>query len=101
MPGIVVILASENLIFFVFDVRGITAALAEEAEKYPKLLRAVMFHTFDDGRDESASFDIGPHTFTRQVKSGRAVEQSLVIRNAMCNQLVSTEMVERPFIVRN
>lgn len=103
MPGIVVILASENLIFFVYDVRGITAALAEEAEKYSKLFRAVMFHTFDDGRDENTSLDIGPHTFTRSVRSDGAVEQCLVIRNNSCSQTVSTEtleMVERPFTVR-
>lgn len=102
-PGIVVILASENLIFFVYDVRGITAALEEEAEKTPKLFRAVMFHTFDDGRNETTSLDIGPHTFTRLVHSDGAIEQCLIVRNTICNQAVSAEtleMVERPFTVR-
>jgi hypothetical protein len=102
-PGIVVLLASENLIFFVYDVRAIAAALAEEAEKYPKLFRAVMFHTFDDGRDDFTSLDIGPHTFTRLVRSDGSVEQCLMIRNTSCSQTVSSEtveMTERPFTLR-
>lgn len=101
-PGIVVVPASENLIFFAYDIRALVAAVAEEAEKYPKLLRAIMFHTFDDSRDESGSVDIGPHTFTRQTRSDGSVEQSLIIRNKMCNKPVSAEtqkMVDSAFAV--
>lgn len=100
-PGVVVMPASENLIFFVYDIRGITSALAEEVEKHPKLLRAVMFHKFSDGSDESFSVNLGPHAFARRVRRNGAVEQSLIIRNSMCNQPVSPEtlkMVDSSFM---
>jgi hypothetical protein len=101
-PGIVVIPSSENLIFFVYDMGSLARALAEEAEKYPKLLSAIMFHTFDDGRDDSGSVRIDGHTFTRQIRSDKSVEQSLIVRNRMCNQSVSAEtqkMVDSAFVV--
>lgn len=100
-PGIIVMPASENLIFFVYDIRHITALLDEEVGKHPRLLRAVMFHTFDDGKDESHTVTIGPHTFSRRVRNDGAVEQSLIIRNTACNNVVSVDtadMVDRAFV---
>lgn len=93
-PGIVVMPAGENFIFLAYDVRGLAALLAEEVEKYPKLLCAILFHTFDDGRDESWSVDLGAHTFTRRVRSDKAVEQSLLIRNGKCTLAVSRDTLE-------
>jgi hypothetical protein len=93
-PGIVVMPAGENLILFAFDAKGIAEALAEEVGKYPKLLRAILFHTFDDGRDDSASVSIGPHTLARRIRSDGAVEQSLIVRNARCAHAVGVETLE-------
>lgn len=95
-PGIIVLApARRNVILFVYDPRWLAAALAEEVEKHPKLLCAVMFHTFDDGRDESASVNLGPHTFTRRMRSDKAVEQSLIIRNPACKHPLAAETLGR------
>jgi hypothetical protein len=94
-PGIVVLSAKHNLIFFVYDIRGLAAALAEEVEKHPKLLCAVMFHTFDDGGSDSQSVDIGEHTLIRQVRSDGAIEQSLIIRNPACKHPVAIETLDK------
>jgi hypothetical protein len=83
-PGIVVMPASENLILFIYDIGSLDAAMAEEVEKHPKLLCAIMFHTFDDGEDESFSVNLGPHMFTRLVRRDGAIERSLIIRNPDC-----------------
>lgn len=46
-PGIIVLLpVNTNLILFVYDIRFLAAALAEEVEKHSKLLCAVMFPTW-------------------------------------------------------
>lgn len=95
-PGIVVLTpANENVIFFVCDVRWLAAALAEEAEKSPKLLRAVMFQTFDDGKDESWSVNLGPHTYARLIRSNGAAEQSLTIRNTACKHTLAAGTLEK------
>lgn len=91
-PGIIVLIpANENLILFVYDIRGLAAALAEEVERHPKLLCAFMFQTFDDGGGESFSVDLGPHTFSKLVRSDNAAEQSLIIRNPACEHPLAAE----------
>ena len=98
-PGIVVIPTSENLILFIHDsvegIQWLAAAMAEEVEKYPQLLRAVMFHTFDDGREGPWSVDIGPHTLTRLIRCDGAVERSLTIRNSTCTYALAAETLEK------
>jgi hypothetical protein len=101
-PGIIVMPAGENFLFFAYDVRWLAAVLAEEVEKYSKLLCVILFDTFDDGREESGSVDIGAHTFTRRVRSDKAVERSLLIRNMNCNLALSADtlgMINKAFIV--
>jgi len=84
-PGIVVLTpAVENVVLFVSDIRQLAAGLAEVAEEGPKLLRAVIFHTFDDGKNESWSVDLGPHTLTRLIRSDGMAERSLTVRNTAC-----------------
>jgi hypothetical protein len=103
-PGIVVMHVSENLIFFVYDVRWIVAAMAEEVEKHPNLLCAIMSNTFTDGSNQSSSVEIGPHTFAKVIRSGGGCEQSLFVRNGKFNQPLSAEtlkMVNRSFIVES
>lgn len=95
-PGIVVLTpANENVILFVYDVRWLVAALAEEAGKHPKLLRAFMFQAFDDGKDESWSVNLGPHTYTRLMRSDGAAERSLIIRNPACKHPLAVETLEK------
>jgi hypothetical protein len=104
-PGIIVIRPeNENLIFFVFDIRWIIAALAEEILKYSKLSSVIMFHTHSSGEDiGDLSIDFGPHTFTKRVRSDGAIEQSVIIRNTNCRHIVTSktqEMIYRAFAVR-
>lgn len=95
-PGIVVLApANENVIFFVYDVRWLAAELAEEAGKHPKLLSAIMFQSFDDGRDESWSVNLGPHTYSRLVRSDGAAEQSLIIRNQDCKHPLAAKTMRK------
>ncbi len=104
MPGIIVIPATENLIFFVYDVRGMIAALAEEVERLPKTLCAIMYHTFDDGTTKDTQcMAVGPHLLTKQVRSDGSVEQSLIISNPSCAQQVTpetSEMIRKAFASR-
>ena len=95
-PGIVVLIpADTNLILFVYDIRWIVAALAEEVERHPKLLCAVMFHTFDEGGKESFSVNLGPHVFTKLVRSDKATEQSLIVRNPTCKHSLAAKTFEK------
>jgi hypothetical protein len=95
-PGIVVLTpANENVILFVYEIDWLAAALAEEVGTHPKLLCAVMFHTFDDGKDDSWSVNLGPHTYTRLVRSDGAAERSLIIRNPACKHPLTAETLER------
>ena len=73
--------AGTNLILFVYDIRWLVAFLAEEVERHPKLLCAVMFHTFQEGGNESISANMGPHVVTKLVRSDKVTEQSLIIHN--------------------
>lgn len=95
-PGIVVLTPeNENIILFVTDIVQLAADLAEVASEYPKLLRVVMFHTFDDGKDESWSVNLGPHTFTRLIRSDGAAERSLTIRNQACKYPLPAETLKK------
>ena len=84
-PGVIVLPASENLIFFVYDIRGLVASLAEEVEKSSKLLTLIMFHSFDHGGRESFFVEIGSHSFCRQVRSDGSTQQSLIVHNSNFN----------------
>lgn len=91
-PGIVALTpANENVIFFVYDIRWIAAALAEEVCKYPNLLCAAVFQSFDDGKDEIWSVNLGPHTHARLLRNDGAAERSLIIRNLACRHQVAAE----------
>jgi len=95
-PGIVVLTPSiENVILFVSDFVQLAAALEEVAGEHPKLQRVVMFHTFDDGKDESWSVNVGPHTFTRLVRSDGAAERSLTVRNQACKHPMATDTLKK------
>lgn len=92
-PGVIVLPASENLIFFVYDIRGLVASLAEEVEKSSKVLTLIMFHSFDDGGHESFSAKIGTHTFCRQVRTDGSTQQSLIVHNANFNLSVAGDII--------
>lgn len=95
-PGIVVLTpANENVVLFVYEIERLAAALAEEVGTHPKLLCAVMFYSFDDGKDESWSVSLGPHTYTRLIRSDGAAERSLIIRNPACKHPLIAETLER------
>jgi hypothetical protein len=95
-PGIVVLMpAGTNLILFVYDIRLLVASLAEEVERHPKLLCAVMFHTFQEGGKESFSVNLGPHVVTKLVRSDKVTEQSLIIHNTACKYKPSARTLEK------
>jgi hypothetical protein len=95
MPGMIVIEAKENLLLFVYDIRSLAATFGEEVAKYPNLLRTVIFHSFVDGSTESASANVGPHTFSHLIRSDRSTEQSLTIRNSECSFTVPRETIRK------
>lgn len=96
MPGIVVLTPSiENVILFVSDIVQLAAALEEVAGEHPKLDRVIMFHTFDDGKDESWSINVGPHTFTRLIRSDGAAERSLTVRNQACKHPLAADTLKK------
>lgn len=95
-PGVVVLIpAGTNLILFVYDIRWLVASLAEAVERHPKLLCAVMFHTFQEGGKESFSANIGPHIVTKLVRSDKVTEQSLIIHNTACKFTPSARTLEK------
>jgi hypothetical protein len=101
-PGIIAILANDNLLLFAYDVGHIAAEIAHESAKYPKLLQTIIFHTFRDGRTNSSSIEIGPHTFSSKVKEDLSVEQSLIVRNNNCKHQIKLDtalMIERAFAI--
>jgi hypothetical protein len=95
IPGVIVLPASENLIFFVYDIQGLVASLAEEVEKSSKLLTLIMFHSFDEGGRESFSVEIGSHTFCREVRSDGSTQQSLLVQNANFNLPVAGDIMDK------
>jgi len=87
-PSVVVIEASKNLLFLVYDLRWVALCLAEELTKNPKLLWAIFYHSFGAGQDRSYSVEIGPHTFVNQSMNDHATQQSLIVRNTACKNPV-------------
>jgi hypothetical protein len=73
--------AKDNLLFFVYDLAGLAIYLGEELKRYPKILWAVFFHSFDIGGGESYLRPIGPHSFVNHVRADGSTEQLLIIRN--------------------
>jgi len=88
LPGMIVIEAKENLLLFLYDIQGLALTFGEEVAKHPNLLRTVIFHSFVDGSIESASENIGPHTFSHLVRPDRVIllllEVRLLIRRCLC-----------------
>jgi len=95
LPGMIVIEAKENLLFFVYDIRWLALTFGEELTRHQNLLRTVMFHSFVDGSRESAFAEIGPHTFSHRVRRDSSTEQSLTIRNVDCGSAVSAETLKK------
>jgi hypothetical protein len=87
-PSVIVIEASKNLLFFVYDLSEVALSLAQELTKHPKLLSAIFYHTFGAGPGESYSVEIGPHTFVNQSINDLATQQSLIVRNTACTNTV-------------
>jgi hypothetical protein len=94
-PGIVMLEAKDNLLFFVYDLAALAIYLGEEVKRYPNILWAIFFHNFDIGGSESYSRPIGPHTFVNQVRSDGSTEQMLIIRNIECSTLLPSSTIQK------
>lgn len=101
-PGIIVLPAHENLLFFTYDIRHIIAELAEEVRRHPKLLCAVLLHNFVAGGDEDAVIaEAGRHTLIHKIRVDWSTEQTLIVVNESCAHRLSdvtTEKVEDAFV---
>jgi hypothetical protein len=76
--------------------KWIIASLAEESQKYPKLFSVIMFHTYSGSQEDGdLSSDVGPHTFTKRVRSDGAIEQSLIIRNVAYGRTISVAIQKK------
>jgi hypothetical protein len=90
-PGIVLIpAASGNLLFFVYDVRAIIHELEKEVSRHPKLLCAVVSHSFSDsGEAEQFAATLGQHVICSRRGEDLATEQSVIIHNCACAMTVA------------
>jgi hypothetical protein len=94
-PGIIMLEARDNLLFFVYDLAALAMYLGEELKRHPKILWAVFFHSFDIGGSEAYSKAIGPHTFVNQVSSDGSTEQMLIIRNIEFSTPVQSSTLQK------
>ena len=94
-PGIIMLEARDNLLFLIYDLAALAVYLGEELKRYPKILWAVFFHSFDIGGNESYSRPIGPHTFVNHVRTDGSTEQLLIIRNVEYPNPVSRETLDK------
>jgi len=94
-PGIVIIEARDNLLFFSYDMQEVATYLAEELKKYPQLLCAVFFHSFNSGEGESYLIPIGPHDFLQEMRSDGSTSQSLIVRNPDCSRGLPVSTVKK------
>lgn len=85
-PGIVLIpAASGNLLFFVCDVRAIVLELEKEVSRHPKLLCAVVSHSFtDSGKAEQFAATLGQHVICSRRGENMSTEQAVIIHNDAC-----------------
>ncbi len=85
-PGIVLIPAvSGNLLFFVCDVRAIISELEKEVSRHPKLLCAVVSHSFtDSGKAEQFAATRGQHVICSRRGEDMSTEQTVMIYNGSC-----------------
>lgn len=85
-PGIVLIpAAAGNLMFFVYDVRQIILELADEVSRHPKLLCAVLSHSFShSGEAEQFAAALGNHVVCSRGRGDMSTEQTVIINNDAC-----------------
>lgn len=90
-PGIVLMpAASGNLLFFVYDVRAIVHELEKEITRHPKLLCAVVSHSFSDsGKAEQFAAPLGQHVVCSRRGEDMATEQAVIIHNGACSMPVA------------
>lgn len=95
-PGIVVLPTHENLLFFTYDIQQIISEIEEEARRNPKLLCAVLHHSFiEGGNNEVTLAKAGLHTLIRKKKVDYSTEQTLIIINQDCAFPVSDKVFEK------
>lgn len=85
-PGIVLIpAASGNLLFFVYDVRAILLELGKEVSRHPKLLCAIVSHSFtDSGKSEQFAAALGEHVICSRRDEDMSTEEAVIIQNDAC-----------------
>jgi hypothetical protein len=90
-PGVVVIpAASGNLLFFVYDVRAIILELDKEVSRHPKLLCAVVSHSFtESGKAEQFVATLGQHVICSKRDEDMSMEQAVIIHNGACAMSVA------------
>jgi hypothetical protein len=85
-PGIVIVpAASGNLLFFVNHFGEIVLELEREVSRHPKLLCAVVSHSFtDSGKAEEFAAALGQHVICRRRGEDLSTEESVIINNGAC-----------------
>lgn len=91
-PGIVLIPAAPgNIMFFVHDVREIVLELANEVSRHPKLLCAVVSHSFShSGEAEQFVAALGRHVICSRGRGDMSTEQAVLIHNDACAMPVTS-----------
>jgi hypothetical protein len=96
-PGIVLIpVTSGNLLLFVYDVRTIIHELEKKLSKHPKLLCAIVSHSFtDSGRAGEFAATLGQHVICSKRGEDMSTEQALIIHNEACSMPVAASTAEK------
>lgn len=96
-PGIVLIpAASGNLLLFVYDIGAIIQELEKKLSKHPKLLCAVVSHSFTDaGKAEQFAAAFGRHVVCSRRGEDMTVEQTVIIHNEACSMPVAASTAEK------
>jgi hypothetical protein len=90
-PGIVLVpAASGNLLFFVNGIGNIIRELEKEVSRHPKLLCAVVSHSFtDSGKAEEFAATFGQHVICSKRGEDMSTEQAVIIHNGACGVTVA------------
>jgi hypothetical protein len=85
-PGIVLVpAASGNLLLFVNHVGAIILELEKEVSRHPKLLCAVVSHSFtDSGTAEEFTATLGQHVICSRRGEDLSTEQTVIVHNGAC-----------------
>jgi hypothetical protein len=100
-PGIIVIPATDTMLFHYYDVGLIIRVLSEEISRYPKLWGVMLSHNhLGDRRKGTTVVVIGSHKVVDKPLADALQRETVIVRNEACALPITTatqEKIERTF----